>query len=1605
MRKLPFLIALFCFSTFYSQNWINQAGGNSNDECYDVVVDASGNIYSTGYVTGATTFGTTLNLTTNGYSDIYVSKSDANGNFIWAKTFGGSSADRGFDIALDASDNILITGYFNGTALFDGFTITASGSSQDLFIAKLDNSGNVIWVISEGGTDAETGFGIATDDAGNVVVIGQYRGTTSLAGNTFISKTDPVTNIQSFDFFVAKYSPSGAPLWSLNGASNYDNKGLAVKVDHNNNILVSGQFSDTLSFASTQINNTIYNAGMVFQLSPTGSLNWFKKLGAFQCVAYDLEFDANNNVYVTGEYQGNLIVFDTPNFSMTGSYTYHYFVLKFNNLGHVVWGETISSENKVSSKAIALDANEDVYITGTFNCQLTDYSDSLGGAYFNSVGYEDVFMAKFLNNGTPSWFRQYGGPQRDYCSGIAISQVDNPVLGGSFDRYFNFPFKTFIFSNILSGLGMSNNNGYSIFPYPACNFSQPSYHYLESHRSLDVFVGKLYNSSLSHYSYNLDTQAPNNCGVELAPCFRIENNQNCHDSILNCGDLKLYYWPHTAGNGLSPDTILYKDDYSDYTHHNGPYWDFNWTSVSDSLDFIIVDTTGTYMFEGGRKDHCDFYADSVYVQINPFPNMLELTDDHNANMADTDYVDIYVCSPDTVNLIFNQTDTSDTFTILFPDQSVYTDSLIFNTSQLGDYNITVATSFGCTKNESFEIITEIMPVLDTIVPYMMFTNASIQGTDTVVICEGDPVEVRIYDSLTNPNGDVTQWFSPTDWWSSTWNYGTNLCPVNLDCIGTEFYATSSGWYTFNTSFTLGDVNLCGGDTLTYYATDTYYILVNPLPVSYAIVNGISPFCPGEISNIWTTQTHPGGVWNGAGILSSNATNDSIFANIDGNYMYSYALLDTLTGCGATFNPSFDLIVKQAPEIVSNTPDNIICPYDSILLSAPFSLAYQWVGPQGNILDTTQTIYVDVVGFYHCIITDMDMCQMTSNTIELLEYSTPFLIANPDTELCHSGAVDLSIEHSGAPSFSWINPSGITNPDITVTQPGTYICEISQCGFTVTDSITITLSTFQATIIALTDTIICPNDTVLLLAGPNGNYVYQWNGGLGNSNIAQATQEGVYNVTVYDQHGCSATSNTIEVSYFNGSNPPLPMDTTICFDDDISISILGYNQLDWYDANYQWLYTGNNLQLNNVQNDTVFYITNSDTNCTSNYSPITIQINQTSIIPSIMLSDSSVCEGENLTLYSDSPNYTHLWTTPNGSISSVSNLVLNNLNSYNSGIYYLSISDLFCSSPTDSIILFIHPLPDIQVGFMDTTICENDSVQVNISASDSIQINNGIMLSQNYSEWFSSDQNFSIVSTSYFGCTSQSNIDIIVQDLPISPVVLILDTTHLCAADSLVWLFDIDANNTYNFEWNSVNISIGDTLNIQGDSLQGYNYLITTTSDAMGCLVVDTNTILAYEVPVLTLNDTIICEGSTFDILLTTVYKYLWQNGSTTNNYMVSDSGLYTVIVTNGPCSISESFLVTTMDCKPQTANVFSPNGDGQNDVFEFVTGELKSGELIIFNRWGKVVYEQTDGVLKWNGINYSSNKDASEGTYYYLIKGENINGTPFQQEGWFSLFR
>ncbi len=190
--------------------WAKKAGGTSNDNSLGIAVDGSGNCYVTGYC-GTATFGAgetnETTLTPVGNYDIFVAKYNNSGALLWVKSAGGTGTDASLGIALDGGGNSYVTGYFNNMSTFGAgesnqTTLTSEGG-YDIFVAKYDNSGALLWAKSAGGINFDTGNSIAVDVSGNSYVTGYFDGTATFGAGE--SNETTLTGAGNYDIFVAKY--------------------------------------------------------------------------------------------------------------------------------------------------------------------------------------------------------------------------------------------------------------------------------------------------------------------------------------------------------------------------------------------------------------------------------------------------------------------------------------------------------------------------------------------------------------------------------------------------------------------------------------------------------------------------------------------------------------------------------------------------------------------------------------------------------------------------------------------------------------------------------------------------------------------------------------------------------------------------------------------------------------------------------------------------------------------------------------------------------------------------------------------------------------------------------------------------------------------------------------------------------------------------------------------------------------------------------------------------------------------------------------------------------------------------------------------------------
>ncbi len=405
--------------------WAKRAGGTSRDEGLAIATDGSGNSVATGSFNGTISFGS-IALTSAGSSDIFIAKYDASGNVVWAKRAGGTSRDEGLGIATDAAGNSIATGYFLGAATFDNITLTASGTSEDIFIAKYDPSGNVVWARRAGGTGRDEGLGIATDGSGNSIVTGYFIGTATF--DRVLLTSSRATQ----DIFIAKYDALGNVAWARQAGGTDTDQGQGLATDGAGNSIVTGFFNRSASFDKITLTSTDSSADVfVAKYDAAGNVVWAKQAGG---TSFDegngVATDGSNNSIVTGSFNGTATF---GNIRLVSAGLTDLFVAKYDASGNVVWAKPAGGTNSDYGFAITTDKPGNSIVTGNFRGRAT-----FGNIILTSSGLDDIFIVKYDGAGNLLEAKQAGSATTDPDNplesgyGIATDGSGNSIVAGSF---------------------------------------------------------------------------------------------------------------------------------------------------------------------------------------------------------------------------------------------------------------------------------------------------------------------------------------------------------------------------------------------------------------------------------------------------------------------------------------------------------------------------------------------------------------------------------------------------------------------------------------------------------------------------------------------------------------------------------------------------------------------------------------------------------------------------------------------------------------------------------------------------------------------------------------------------------------------------------------------------------------------------------------------------------------------------------------------------------------------------------------------------------------------------------------------------------------------
>lgn len=434
IRFIIFLIVCCAFARFspaQTWEWNAQFGNEGNEFISGIEIAESGDYFIAGAFSQTMEIAGT-SLESIGFADVFLAKLNPSGQAQWAVSGGSNNIDETAAISLDASGNIVCTGQFWVNGFFGPDTLVAESSSKAIFLAKYRESGDYHWSKSISGSAIKVVSDVTTDSEDNIYLTGYFEDSLLLADTFLFAPTGQ-------NFFILKFDTSGNLVWGSNYGTFGTIRGSSLAVDLEGDIVAGGYFQGAVDFGGfmLQSNNIDYDIFLV-KFNPLGAAIWAKEaLGVYDDICSSIAFDSQNNIYVSGNFigemsLGNGIQISTPGFKE------NLFLLKYNSAGTPLWARALDSQ-QFNDYSLSLDIavhDQLVGMTGYFEGELKIDELSIQAQSDQFNGFVAAFDAQ---DGKAEWLRLVAGSGQLISSEIVIDQEGKFTIGGYFteEAYFD----------------------------------------------------------------------------------------------------------------------------------------------------------------------------------------------------------------------------------------------------------------------------------------------------------------------------------------------------------------------------------------------------------------------------------------------------------------------------------------------------------------------------------------------------------------------------------------------------------------------------------------------------------------------------------------------------------------------------------------------------------------------------------------------------------------------------------------------------------------------------------------------------------------------------------------------------------------------------------------------------------------------------------------------------------------------------------------------------------------------------------------------------------------------------------------------------------------
>ncbi len=525
--------------------WALGFGGNLDDEARAVDVDGEGNIYVSGNFMDSMMVDTAL-LVSAGQTDIFLVKFGANGDFLWAKTYGAEGSDNAQVMDVHPDYGVHLGGDYRTSFDFDpgpDTVMVPNVNGPDAFVLKVDFDGTFDWVRTFGGVSGDFTEGVGVMSDGSVVTVGNFRDTIDFNPGPGVSLQEALGN----DVFIVKVSAEGDFTWSRKIGLNSEDLARDMSIDPFDNILITGEFKSTFDLDPSPANNIMQTNGIgdVFycKYDPDGNLMWGDHMGGTSNDGgYGITAGADGSVHVTGFIFGTLDIIPGPDSLIitTPGSSRDAFVLSLNPDGTHSQTHHLTGTSDEYGFDVHLDSQGDLVAVGRFH-GLTDFDPSTQVMNVNNNGAApDAFMLKLSD-----------------CPTVYSSVQDTACVS------FSFLGDTLSASGIYEGIALSSEGCDSIVSLDLFILNATDTMLVESDCDTVMVNGQMYSAS-GNYTQTLTNMLGCDSIIDISVSILSEttvySDSACFAYELNGSILtQSGQYPDTVMSSMGCDSIVVLD--------------------------------------------------------------------------------------------------------------------------------------------------------------------------------------------------------------------------------------------------------------------------------------------------------------------------------------------------------------------------------------------------------------------------------------------------------------------------------------------------------------------------------------------------------------------------------------------------------------------------------------------------------------------------------------------------------------------------------------------------------------------------------------------------------------------------------------------------------------------------------------------------------------------------------------------------------------------------------------------------------------------------------------------------------------------------------------